>query len=88
MDIFLRILIGVALVGAGIGMVIKTSFILDFFGTFDWAERNLGGGGSNLFYKLVGILVCFIGFMVATNLWGAFLQAVLGSFFGLNRVGA
>jgi len=27
----------------------------------------------------------FIGFMVMTNLWGAFMEATVGSFFGFNR---
>ena len=85
MGLFLRILIGLVLVAAGIFMVIKTRMLMGFFGTIDWAEQKLGGGGSNLLYKLIGILVCFIGFMVATNLWNAFLQATLGSLFGFNR---
>ena len=79
MNIFLRVLIGLAIVGGGVFLVLKTEIILGFFGTVDWAERKLGGGGSRLFYKLLGILICFIGFMVATNLWNAFLEATLGS---------
>ncbi len=85
MGIFLRILIGIAIVGIGIFLVLKTTLIIDFIGPFDWAEQKLGGGGSNLFYKLVGVVVCFIGFMVATNLWNAFLQATLGSLFGFTH---
>jgi hypothetical protein len=85
MGLFLRILIGLAIAAVGTYMVIKTRKLLEFFGPIEWADRNLGGGGSNLLYKLIGILACFIGFMVATNLWGAFLQATLGSLFGYNR---
>lgn len=79
MNIFLRILIGLAIAGGGAYMVLKTETILGFFGTVDWAEQKLGGGGSRLFYKLLGIIICFVGFMVATNLWNAFLEATLGS---------
>lgn len=79
MSIFWRVVIGVLLAGAGAFMVIKTETMLGWFGTVDWAEQKLGGGGTRLFYKLLGILVCFIGFMVATNLWNAFLEATLGS---------
>lgn len=85
MGIFLRILAGIAIAGAGVFMVIRTRNILDFFGPFDWAEAKLGNGGSNLFYKLVGVVVIFLGFMVATDLWNAFLNATLGSLFGASR---
>ena len=85
MSIFLRILLGIAIAAAGTFMVIRTRIILDFFGPWDWAEAKLGGGGSNLFYKLVGIVIVFIGFMVATNLWNEFLNATIGSLFGYNR---
>jgi hypothetical protein len=85
MGIFLRIVIGLLIVAAGAIMVIKTRRLLDFFGGIDWADSNFGPGGSNLLYKLIGILFCFVGFMVATNLWNAFLAATLGSLFGFNR---
>ena len=76
---FLRILIGAILVVLGAAVVIRTNVVMDFFGSMDFADKYLGGGGSRLMYKLIGILVCFIGFMYATNLWTAFLQATLGS---------
>ena len=79
MGIFFRIVLGLIIAGAGTFFVIRTRVIIDFFGTVDWAERKLGGGGTNLFYKLLGIVFIFVGFMVATDLWGAFLQATLGS---------
>ena len=79
MNIFLRILIGLAVTGIGGFIVIRTRVILDFFGTVSWAEEKLGGGGSNLLYKTVGLIVCFIGIMVATDLWDAFLRATIGS---------
>lgn len=85
MGIFLRIIIGVVVVAIGAFFVIRTRTLLEFFGPIGWAEAKLGGGGSNLMYKMIGIVVCFIGFMVATNLWNAFLQATLGSLFGMNR---
>ena len=79
MNIFLRILIGMMVAGVGSFMVIRTETILGFFGTVDWAEQKLGGGGTRLFYKLLGILIVFVGFMIATNLWNAFLESTLGS---------
>lgn len=79
MNPILRILLGIAIAGVGFLMVWKTAFFLGFFGRMDWAERKLGGGGSNLLYKVVGIVICLIGIIVATNLWNALLQATLGS---------
>lgn len=85
MGLVFRILIGLLIVAVGAFMVIKTRKLLEFFGSIEWADANLGGGGSNLLYKFIGIFLCFIGFMVATNLWNAFLVATLGSLFGFNR---
>ena len=74
-----RILIGLVLVAIGFVFVWKTRVFLDFFGSISWADEKLGGGGSNLMYKFIGILLIFIGFMWATNLWNAFLAATIGS---------
>lgn len=82
MSFILRLVIGLAIVAVGAFFVIRTRSILEFFGTIDWAEIHIGGGGSNLMYKLIGLVACFVGFMVATNLWNAFLQATIGSLFG------
>jgi hypothetical protein len=79
MGLFFRILIGLAIATGGAFIVIKTRKMMDFFGPIGWAEQKLGGGGSALVYKVIGLLFCFIGFMVATDLWNAFLQATLGS---------
>lgn len=78
--IILRVILGLAITTAGAFFVIKTRYVLDFFGPISWAEQKLGGGGSALMYKVIGLIFCFVGFMVATNLWNAFLQATLGSF--------
>jgi hypothetical protein len=79
MNIILRIIIGSILVAIGSYMVIKTSVFRDFFGSVPFAEKYLGGGGTNIFYKTLGIVILLIGFLWATNLWGAFLNATLGS---------
>ncbi len=75
----MRILIGLGIAALGSWMVIKTNTIRDWFGSVDWAEEKLGGGGTNLFYKGLGLVFIFIGFLVATNMWGSFLQSTLGS---------
>lgn len=78
---FGRIIIGLLMVGAGFLVVWKTRNIEDMFGPIDWAEAKLGGGGTNMMYKFIGVVVIFVGFMVMTNLWNAFLEATLGSLF-------
>ena len=80
MNPFVRILIGLVIAGAGTFFVLKTTAVLDTFGSVDWAEQKLGGGGSRLFYKLLGIVFILIGFIVMTDMWNAFLEATLGSF--------
>lgn len=74
-----HLLLGIAIAGLGTAIVIRTRDFVDFFGYSDWAEQKLGGGGTFLLYKVVGIFFCFIGIMLATNLWGWFLQITLGS---------
>ncbi len=86
MNPILRIVIGLAITTVGAFFVIRTRTILGFFGPFEWAERKLGGGGSNLFYKLLGIVVCIIGIIVTTNLWNAFLEATLGGIFPKSEI--
>lgn len=81
MGLILRILLGLVIAALGAIMVIRTRIFLDFFGPMPWAEAKLGGGGSNLMYKIIGLTAIFIGFMVATNLWRAFLEATLGALF-------
>ena len=79
-----RILVGLVLVALGFLVVWKTHAIIDAFGTSSWADSHLGGGGTSIMYKSIGIIVILVGFMYATNLWGAFLQATLGSLFGTH----
>ncbi len=84
MSTFLHILLGLVIAAAGIALVLKTQAIINLLGPMDWAEAKLGSGGTKLLYKLFGVLVVFVGFMIATNLWDAFLQATLGSLFNFG----
>jgi hypothetical protein len=63
-------------------MAYKTEWILSTVGRVEWAERNLGGGGSRIFWKLFGVVVCIVGFAVMTNLWTEFAQGAIGFLFG------
>ena len=78
---FTRILIGLVLIAVGFVLVWKTRKFSEFFGPIDWADVKFGGGGTTLVYKTIGLILIFMGFIWATNLWNAFLEATLGSIF-------
>ena len=79
MDILYRILGGLAAVAVGMFFLFKSEVMLDFLGAIDAVDEKLGANGTRLFYKLLGTIVVIVGFLVMTNLWGAFLDATLGS---------
>ena len=58
---YVYFLLGMAL---GLVIVIYTTTIVKIFGHLDWAERYLGGGGTYLAWKLIG-LACIVGSFVA-----------------------
>ncbi len=80
-----RILGGLLCVAIGFLIVWKTRKIIDNFGTIDWAQEHLGGGGSSLMYKCIGIVIILIGFLWITNLGQAFLEATLGQLSGFKQ---
>ena len=82
MNPFLRILIGLAVIAVGTSMVSKTGWYLGILGRVYWAERNLGGGGSRMFYKLMGVGVVLIGIIIVTDLWERLVGGFLINLFG------
>lgn len=66
-------------------MVIKTEWFLQNFGTSEWAEAKLGGGGSRLMYKLLGIGAIILAVLGATGALGEIILSVFGSLFGGPR---
>jgi hypothetical protein len=82
MSFIVQLFIGIAIAAVGVFFVLRTRDVLDFLGPIDWAEQHLGG--STMFYKLLGIVVSLIGFIVATDLWDAFLNATIGQLFSVR----
>lgn len=79
------IFFGILAVAAGIGLVIKTQWFLENFGTINWAEQHLGyNGGTRLMYKIIGLVLIFVGFLLITNLFGGFVEGTLGKIFIRN----
>ena len=76
----LRILLGLFVIAVGFLMVWKTVGFQDFFGANAWAERKMGPGGTNTFYKLLGVGVAFLGMLIATNLISGVLEGIVGIF--------
>lgn len=75
----LRIFIGFLIVGVGFIFVWKSEWFLINIGRVDWAEQKLSGG-SRIFYKLLGLGLCLLGFSVITNLYSDILTAFANLF--------
>jgi hypothetical protein len=80
MNFFLRVFIGLLVVSVGIACVLRTNDIVGFFGSIEWADEKMGPAGTQLLYKLLGVLAIFIGLVVTFNLWNSFVGATLGIF--------
>ena len=69
-----RIILGLIAMTAGFYFVIKTEVFLNNFGRLAFFEKHLGtSGGSRLGYKLFGIVLIIIGFMIAAGFIGGFI---------------
>jgi len=79
MGILIRIIAGLVIVGIGFIFIWKTEAFLRSIGRIDWAERKLGG--TRNFYKLLGIIVIFIGLLTMTGMIGGFIQGTIGRLF-------
>ena len=74
-----RIIIGLIVMAVGYVIAWKSEVIFNNVGTMEFFEKYMATmGGSRLGYKLIGILICFIGILVATNLFSIFMLWILG----------
>lgn len=78
MSAFIRIPLGLAIMVVGFLMVKKTDVALSWFGQVPFAEDKFGPGGSRFFYKLLGVVITFIGIFVATNVISGILEGLAG----------
>ena len=66
------------MVVAGALITIKSEAVFSFFGRIEFFEDKLGtSGGSRLGYKLIGLLIFFLGALTMMGLISGFLQFVL-----------
>jgi hypothetical protein len=80
MGIILRVLIGLLIASVGFWFVWKTRLAVSWFGVNDWAEMKFGAGGSFFFYKLLGVIICFIGIFIAVGIMNDILTAFANLF--------
>lgn len=66
---------GFIAVALGFLVVWKSEWIYQNFGTVDWAELHLSGG-TRLFWKLMGIALIVLSFLVMGGVVQSFLLAV------------
>lgn len=78
----MKYFVGLIVVLIGCAMVIKTEWFLENFGRSDWAEDKLGGGGTRLMYKLLGLLGIILAVLGVTGALGEIITSVFSSLFG------
>lgn len=78
-----RIFLGLLITIAGALITIKADVVYRAVGPIPTAEKFLGTeGGSRLAYKLIGIILAILGFMIMTNLISGVLEWLVQSLFG------
>ena len=65
----------------GAFMVIRTEWFIENFGYSDWAEAKLGGGGTRIMYKVLGILFIVGSVLGMTGALGEIIIGVFGKLF-------
>ncbi|MEK7614890.1 MAG: hypothetical protein AAB431_00725 [Patescibacteria group bacterium] len=68
MPVIFRVILGIIVMAIGFWMVWKTETVFSWFGAVPFAEEKFGEGGTRFFYKLLGVLIVFIGIFTATNI--------------------
>ncbi len=71
----MNIIYGIAMIAIGFAIIAKSEALLSFFGRVSFFEQHLGSeGGSRLGYKLVGLIILFIGILTMTGLIDGFMR--------------
>lgn len=78
MDRIIVFLFGLPL---GILMMVYRNQLKEITGDIDWAERNLGSGGTYTLIIMIGALVSILSVMYGFGTLQALFESSLGSFF-------
>lgn len=79
-----QVLVGLAGVGIGVFLVIKSRSIKNFFGNVAWAEEHIGPGGTDSLWKLVGVAIIILSFLWMVGSTQEIFWGVMGQFFQMN----
>ena len=83
----MHIIIGLIMMVVGFLIIVKSEWMLHNFGRIGFFDQHLGAeGGTRLGYKLIGIFIIFIGFLVFTNMIGGFLLWIFSPMFRFQGV--
>jgi len=63
--------------GSGLGLIVYTKRVKDFTGSFDFAEKWFGIGGTYTFLKILGLVVIIGTFLWITGTLGRLVPDVL-----------
>ncbi len=72
----MRIILGIVVMIVGVLMVKHVEVVAEAMGPSAFAQKYLGGG-SDSFYKFLGVVVIIIGMLITTGLFGDILLALL-----------
>ncbi len=82
----MSILLGILLLAVGSLLIIYTEWFLNNFGRITWFEEKMGvEGGSRLGYKLIGIILLFLGVTIMSGNGPDFLNWVLSPLTRYNK---
>jgi len=81
-----HIILGIIVTALGAYLIIKTEWFLNNIGRISWFEDKLGSeGGSRLGYKLVGIVLIFIGIIILTGSGNDFMAWLVSPLTKYNK---
>jgi len=63
-----RILIGAIVCAVGFFMVYRPKYFFDFLGRQAWVEKIFSVNDQELAYKIIGMIVIFVGVLIMTNI--------------------
>jgi hypothetical protein len=82
----MNIVLGIIIAAVGVLISVKSEAMLNMFGSVAFFEKYLGTeGGTRLGYKLLGILVFFLGVLLTFNLYNSFMLWALSPLINAGR---
>jgi hypothetical protein len=73
----MKYLVGIILIAIGFVIIWKSNWLMDNMGRVEWAEQHLGSdGGTRVFYKLIGVAIILLSFLLMSGGLGSGLKKV------------